>query len=69
MCPTQKTGSYPESKQKSPSGLNQSGGPVTCVIEESFWWPCRERMNWGDMRPVRMASEMQGSQRQRLSRV
>lgn len=69
MCPTQKTGSYPESSQRLPRGLNQSGGPVTCVIEKSFWWPCRERMNWGDMRLFRMASEMQGPQRQRLSRV
>lgn len=41
MCPTQKTGSYPESNQKLPSNLYQSGSPVICVIEK-FWWQGRE---------------------------
>lgn len=54
IWPPEKTGSYPKTSQKLPNNLNQRGGPVIVVIERSFWWQCRERMNWRDTRLLRM---------------
>lgn len=35
IWPREESGSYPKSNQKLPNNLNQSGGPVICVIEKN----------------------------------